>query len=241
MFVVQSLPRCGTHLLETALQSHGDIACYGEVFNPYSRSHGYPVDRPMVAEVIDHCRTQSLVTGFLAHAFVGLADEEVGPGLDLAYRARPEVRAARGLWQAIPPSTPVITLRRDNLLARYVSEQVARRHSVWCVRDGERLPDPGRLTIDCDAMLIDFARTEALVEIAGRRFPHALVVRYEDLVAEPAVTFDRVQAHIGVLMRRLIPGTVKLGRPLAETITNFDEVQTRLVGTRYEAFLEMPS
>ncbi|CAN5458111.1 hypothetical protein BH11PLA2_BH11PLA2_29000 [soil metagenome] len=240
MFVVQSLPRCGTHLLETALQSHGDISCYGEVFNPYSRSHGYPVDRPTVADVIEHCRTQTHETGFLAHAFVGLADEETGPGLDRAYRARPEVRTARGLWRAIPPSTPVITLRRDNLLARYVSEQVARRHSVWCVRDGERLPAPERLAVDCNAMLIDFACTEALVEIAGRRFPNALVVRYEELVAEPAVTFDRVQAYLGVVMRRLIPGTVKVGRPLAETITNFNEVRTRLVGTRYAAFPEMP-
>ena len=241
MFVVQSLPRCGTHLLETALQSHGDIACYGEVFNPYSRSHGYPVDRPTVAEVIEHCRTQKLVTGFLAHAFVGLADEESGPGLDRAYRARPEVRAAGGLWQEIPGSTHAITLRRDNLLARYVSEQVARRHSVWCVRDGDRLPAPERLAVDCNAMLIDFARTRALSEIANRRFPHALVVRYEELVAEPAVTFDRVQAYLGVVMRRLIPGTVKVGRPLAETITNYGEVLAWLADTRFASYLEMPT
>ncbi|MEO6403331.1 MAG: sulfotransferase [Vicinamibacteria bacterium] len=233
--------RCGTHLLETALQSHSDVACYGEVFNPYSRIHGYPVDRPTVAEVIEHCRTQTLATGFLAHAFVGLAAEETGPGLDLAYRAQPVVRAARGLWQAIPPSTPVITLRRHNLLARYVSERVARRHSVWCVRKGERMPDPERLALDCDDMLLDFARTAGLMEIAAGRFPGALAVHYEELVAEPEATFDRVLLHLGVAPRRLIPGTLKVGRALADTISNFDEVRTRLLGTRFAAFLEMPT
>jgi hypothetical protein len=97
MFVIQSLPRCGTHLVRTALQSHGDIVCFGEVFNPYSREHGFPVARPAVAEFLDHCRARSTPAGFVAHAFVGLEPTEMGPGLDQAYRRRREVRAAQGL------------------------------------------------------------------------------------------------------------------------------------------------
>jgi hypothetical protein len=184
MFVIQSLPRCGTHLVRTALQSHGDMVCFGEVFNPYSREHGFPVACPSVAEVLYHCRARSTPAGFVAHAFVGLETTETGTGLDEAYRRRPEVRAALGLWPAIPPNTPVITLGRENLLARYVSELVAHQRNRWLVRVGEKVPLPIQVTIRREHMLEDFARTEALMEIARRRFSTALGIRYEDLVTD---------------------------------------------------------
>ena len=104
MFVIQSLPRCGTHLLRTALDSHPDIDCLGDVFDPNSSGrHGFPKLRPTPAEVITYCSTQARLTGFVAHAHAGLAEDETGAGLDEAYRAQPEVRAGPGLWQAIPP------------------------------------------------------------------------------------------------------------------------------------------
>lgn len=240
MFVIQSLPRCGTHLVRAALQSHGDIFCFGEVFNPYSREHGFPVVRPTVADVLDHCRARSTPAGFVAHAFVGLEPTETGSGLDEAYRRRPEVRAAKGLWSAIPPNTLVITLRRENLLARHVSELIAHRRNRWLVRVGEKLPATVRVAVHRERMLEDFARTESLVEIARRRFPSALGIRYEDLVTDIGTALDQIQAHLGVAQRPLIPGTVKVGRPLEETINNYDEVRRWLEGTRYAAFLEMP-
>jgi hypothetical protein len=240
MFVIQSLPRCGTHLVRTALQSHGDIVCFGEVFNPYSREHGFPVMRPTVADVLDHCRTRSRPAGFVAHAFVGLEPTESGPGLDEAYRRRPEVRSARGLWPAVPPNTPVITLRRENLLARYVSELIAHQRNRWLVRVGEKLPATVPVAIQRERMLEDFARTESLMEIARRRFPSALGIRYEDLVTAPGTAFQKIQARLCVAPRPLIPGTVKVGRPLEESISNIDEVSPWLAGTRYATFLEMP-
>ncbi len=51
---------------------------------------------------------------------------------------------------------------------------------------------------------------------------------------------DQIQAHLGVAQRPLIPGTVKVGRRLEETISNFEEVRRWLAGTLYAAFLEMP-
>jgi len=240
MFVIQSLPRCGTHLVRTALQSHGDIVCFGEVFNPYSREHGFPVVRPTVAEVLEHCRARPTPTGFVAHAFVGLESAETGPGLDEAYRRRPEVRSARGLWPAIPLNTPVITLRRENLLARYVSELIAHRRNRWLVRVGEILPATAQVAIHRERMLEDFARTESLMEIARQRFPAALAIRYENLVNDMGTALDQIQAHLGVARRTLILGTLKVGRPLEDTISNLDEVRQWLTGTRYAAFLEMP-
>lgn len=84
------------------------------------------------------------------------------------------------------------------------------------------------------------ARTESLIEIARRRFPRVLDVSYEELCANPDGVFELVQVFLGVDPRRLTPGTIKVGRPLVESIRNFDEVCRWLAGTRYAAFLEMP-
>ncbi|MCA9091394.1 MAG: hypothetical protein KDA90_22495 [Planctomycetaceae bacterium] len=237
MFVIQSLPRCGTHLLRTALSSHGEITCFGEVFNPGSEIHGYPAKHPTVTAVMGHCMSQSQQTGFVAHAYVGLADHEIGPGLDLAFRRRADVNVAHGLWDAIPRDTPVVTLYRENLLERYVSQRIAERRQVWLVSKGEAVPPVERIRIDCGMMFKDFARTEALMSIAQSRFPNALRVSYEQLVENADSIFGSILEHIGAAIRSLIPGTSKVGWQLGETIVNYCEVRSSLGGTRFEAFV----
>ncbi|MBI1248157.1 hypothetical protein GC197_10000 [bacterium] len=238
IFVVQSLPRCGTHLLRTALMSHGEITCFGEVFNPHSRMHGFSVEHPTIHEVFNHCQECSAPTGFVAHAYVGLSDDETGPGLDQTFRRRKEVQAARGLWMTIPPNTPVITLRRENLLERYVSLLVAEQRQNWLVCRGQSMPSPVTVRIDCGKMFADFTQIETLIDIARQRFPDAIHASYEQLVDDAEATFLRIQEHLGVEARCLTPHTLKVGRSLQETIFNLNEVRTALGGTRYETFLE---
>jgi hypothetical protein len=244
MFVVQSLPRSGTHLLRTALNSHGEVWCYHEVFNPDMQNHHGsempPVGMRSVAKVIKHCHAQKRQTGFVAHAFTGLTDHETGPGLDETYRQRAEVKAGAGLWQAMPDATPIITLIRENLLARYASALIASKQKLWIVKIGERMLPPLQVVIEHERMFADFERAESLTTIAMQRFPQALMLRYEDLVDDPDRAFLRIQNHLGVSVRKLTPGTAKTGCPLAESIRNFDEVRGWLAGTRYAAFTEMP-
>ncbi|MCA9090162.1 MAG: hypothetical protein KDA90_16185 [Planctomycetaceae bacterium] len=237
MFVIQSLPRCGTHLLRTALCSHGEITCFGEVFNPGSEIHGYPAKHPTVTEVLGHCLSQSRQTGFVAHAYVGLADHEIGPGLERAFRLRADVNVAHGLWEAIPRDTPVVTLYRENLLERYVSQRIAERRQIWLVSKGQPVPLMERIRVDCNEMFKDFARVEALMEIARARFPDALRTSYEQLVDNADSTFGSILEFIGVPVTPLVPGTAKIGRPLGETIVNYREVRSSLCGTRFETFI----
>lgn len=237
MFVIQSLPRCGTHLLRTALCSHGEITCFGEVFNPGSEIHGYPAKHPTVTDVLGHCLSQSQQTGFVAHAYVGLADHEIGPGLDHAFRRRADVNVAHGLWEAIPRDTPMVTLYRENLLKRYVSQLIAERRQIWLISKGDVVPPVERIWIDSGLMLKDFARTETLMSIAQSRFPSALRVSYEQLVEDAEFTFRSILEHMGAPIRSLVPGTSKVGRPLGETIVNYREVQSTLGGTRFETFI----
>jgi len=238
LFVIQSLPRCGTHMLRTALQSHGKITCFGEVFNPDANQHQFPKLRPQPAEVIEYCQRQSHPTGFVAHAYVGLDPSETGPGLDAAYRNQYDVKAAAGLWRMIPRDACVITLWRENLLARHVSDLLAHARQIWQVGVGDPLPDTMQLKLDCRAMLASFVRTETLMTIARERFPNAHRVRYESMVEQRTNTFAEIQGYLGVERRPLTPNTLKLGRPLTETILNLNEVHRALRNTRYENYLE---
>lgn len=242
MFVIQTMPRCGTHMLRTSLNSHGGVWCYHELFNPATQSSGPPNMTPPhirdVSAVIQHCQSQKRETGFVVHAYVGLADDETGPALGPEFRRRADVAAATGLWRAIPPGSPVVTLQRDNLLARYVSHRVAQRTRRWQVYRGDAVPPPPTIQIDCQDMLLDFEQCESLRKIARRRFPDALCVSYEQLTTEMDAVLTAIQSHIRVPVKSLTPGTLKLGRPLAETILNLDEVALALRGSRFESFLE---
>lgn len=237
LFVIQSLPRCGTHMLRSALQSHGALTCFGEVFNPDAHQHPFS-QQPQPAEVIEYCQRQSQPTGFVAHAYTGLASDETGPGLDDEYRSRRDVKAAQSLWRMIPQNARVVTLYRENLLARYVSNLLANRRRVWNVRAGNPIPEAIQLELDCQKMLAHFAHTETLVRIARERFPNALRVSYESMVEQREYMFAKVQDYLGVERRSLTPNTLKLGRPLTETILNLDEVHRVLRNTRYENYLE---
>jgi hypothetical protein len=238
LFAIQSLPRCGTHLLRTSLESHGQIVCYGEVFNPNDKTHGFPCKRPTVAEVVRHCQERVDPTGFLAHAYVGLAESDFGPGLDQQFRQRSDVQAAQGLWNSLPPSTPIVTLWRSNLLARYVSACIARKNDKWQVYLSKPMPAPIKIKIDCRAMFADFARTESLIAIAQNRFPVAMRVSYEQLVTDSEDILAAIQSLLQMPIKSLKPSTVKVGRPIRESIINFKEVQSALKNTPYNKFLQ---
>jgi hypothetical protein len=238
VFLIQSLPRCGTHLLRTLLESHPQITCFGEVFNPESVEHGFPVNLPSVTDVIDYCNSKDNPTGFVAHAYVGLNKEEKSFGFGHGFLQRPDVKAAAGLWQCIPSDAAVITLRRENLLARYVSHLVARSRKTWICYQEQKVPEVTKIRINCREMLDDFNMISKLTTIAEKRFPHALFISYEELALLSSDVLIRIQNHLGVEVHALKPRTLKVGKPLKETIVNYKDVQKALRGTPYGQYLE---
>ncbi len=237
MFVIQSMPRCGTHLVLTALQSHPDLTCYGEVLNPFSTVHGFPDINPTAPKLIKHCKSAAKPTGFAAHAYVGLGPHERGPGIDKEFLSQKTVRCEVGFWHNLPKDCKVVTLRRDNLLERYVSMALATKHDIWRVQVGDPLLPPTVLTVNIPDMLKAFERTETLYAIAQERFPDALMLSYEEIVEDTNATLGQIQRYLGVKELPIKPTTVKTGRPMHETLVNYTAVQDAIRGTQYEHFL----
>jgi hypothetical protein len=217
-------------MLATALEQHPEIKMYGEVFNPYSKVHGFPIHKPVLQDVLKACEKDDRLIGFIAHTYVGLAPDEIHETFTPAFRSRPEVVAAKGFWSALPDTCKVITLYREDLYARYVSLVRANLTKKWRYLSHETIPEPKPFTIDIASMKEAFARTKALMALAQKRFPNALRLSYEELCEDTARCLNSVQEYLGVKVIDLKPGTLKSGLPPEQIVLNHSEALEAING-----------
>ncbi len=257
-FVLVSHLRSGTHMLRTALDSHPQIRCQAEPFNANSPNLPYPRDTS----------TQEILNGWVFPTqpeeieTVGFVLHSYHPG---GLRAFPELRSNPGwddVWTVLAgmPELRVIRLARHNLLRRHVSQVVARQSGYWHAWRGDRVAETLHLeglppshtidteraaqppvVLDIDRLIADFEQVEMLAarvdSLFGRHPTHSII--YEEMCADTAGTFKGAQAFLGVPVVEVEPSTRKLpGRPLTESIANFDAVAAKLRATRWAYVLD---
>jgi len=219
-FIISSYPRCGTHMLVTALSQNPALEVYGEVFVPDSDNGKHGFDN--VQQVLE-AFWRSPQHGFAAHAYIGYE----GPS-----QFKPS-KKYRHLWQNVPQNTPMISLRRRDLLARYVSHLQAKQSQVWNKFDGEK-PERPKITVDPIKLYRDAKSARQLWKKVDQYYPDCLVVYYEDVCEQPEIEFTRMQKYLGVEPVDMAPTSVKLGGPIEESITNYDSLMSfiRAAGTK---------
>jgi hypothetical protein len=99
------------------------------------------------------------------------------------------------VW-SLPPTVVLVRDIRQALLSYYV--KWAERYDLGGLADFVRRPAPGRKKIDDVWWFIRFFNRWG--EAAARRPEQVLVVRYEDLKADPALWVRRIWAHWGVTL-----------------------------------------
>lgn len=205
MFVIASSPRSGTHFLRTALNTHCDLFCHGELFHRNYRSQAFfsPLDIEIIKQrqtVLDH----------------------IGPndGFCLHY-AHLQAKDCRDIISKRKDIDRVIILYRVNQLDNYLSLLIAKKTQRW-------LNHTSTIRVEFD--IRDF-RTH-LQEHEDRmlhdiRFwpqrANTIMVPYERLQ-------DRlidIQRFLGVSPMPVAPTTKKQeNRSYSEIITNWSEVET---------------
>lgn len=196
-FVVLTLPRSGSHHLCGLLDSHPEVLCHQEIFNPdhvwYSPCFSHkddPVwtdraardaDRVAFLEKIWQAREGSSTVGFKLFLF------DHPSVLDAVVDNR---------------SVEVILLWRRNLLRAWTSWEVACRNEVWNSTERAKLDRKPRIVLDFDLqgflaykhkqekMRLEMCRR---LDRADRRF---FDVTYEDLTRGDAI--DEVTAFLGL-------------------------------------------
>jgi hypothetical protein len=236
-FVILNATRTGSNFLCTVLNSHPDILCHHEIFNPH------------VIGVARHLQGSDFRLG-------SMEERESDPVefLDRVWRTNLDRRAVgfkMCLWQHEPayravlpdPSVRKIVLKRRNRVKSFVSLLLARQTGEWVVYDdhGEPAPRP-RIHVDRDELLENVAlhqrfyqETEAALRESGQDYAQ---LWYEDLFSPDGL--DPALGLLGVEGRPALREgqTLKL-TPVAlrATIANFDALSAQLQGSELEAEL----
>jgi hypothetical protein len=214
-WMLMSYPRCGTHMLVTALAKHPQLSCYGEAFNPASPYGSARFES--VPQVLENVWTNDK-SGFAVHSSI---DRE-GHSLNMAE----SMFGYSDFWKYIPDYTPTILLTRKNLLARYVSQLIAMETGVWNSFDAAASgSNYAPVFVDVRQFERDMQYVKACWENAAAYFKYALHVEYESLVEDYPNTLNRIQEYLNVDPVQLAPKTVKLALPLEETVQNYVQVR----------------
>jgi LPS sulfotransferase NodH len=238
-FVIVFLPRTGSNLLASMLDSHPDIICHHELFNPTEihRSLSYKHTSLSFGSVADRDRAPF---AFVARAFA-FADGKRAVGFKIAPGQNDAVLLSLLLNRRIRK----ILLERLNWIQAYTSAAIAERTEVWSVlkdRAGGERTGGSKVRVDV-ADLRRFVRkrrlfrllTHGLLRLTFQRF---LTLDYEDL-ADPAVA-RRILDFVGVRPDHPLETRTTKQNPthLRDRIENYEEVRRALAGTGLAKLLD---
>lgn len=251
-FVILTGGRTGSTWVMSSLNSHPQVACYGELFHTGTHTLRTPPrgrqDHPYFdtfmreggagANPVDRAR---LWWRYLDELY-GPREGVAATGFKLLYlqaRAHPWLLAALAARRVL-----AVHLIRDNPLDIIVSQDMVRARGAFHAAAGDEV-ETHRVTLDTDTLERRVRREELKIR-AGRSALRAALLpvhelRYDDLVRDAEREFDRAFARLGVPPAgdALASEVTRLNAaPHSETIENYDEVVRILAARGRERYLE---
>jgi hypothetical protein len=240
-FVILNAPRTGSNYLCTVLNSHPEILCHHEIFNPH------------VVGVARHLQLSEFRMGSLEERNAdpirfldrvwALPMGRSRVGFKLCWRQNEAV------YRFLLKESGIrkIVLKRRNRVRTYVSLALARHTTEWVTYDDSAQPGPRpAIQIDPRAFLDTVAfNNDYYNEIEGalRESDQAFqTLYYEDVISGSGIA--QALEFLGVEPQGaggLRGQTWKLtNTPLPELVLNFDQLAAELRGTEFEPELELP-
>ena len=218
-FLLSSYPRCGTHMLVTALDQHPQLTCYGEVFNRDSQNGAHQF---LTEQQVLEAFWPNRKTGFAAHAYLG---RHRGGAPGMVSRGR-----CQHFWDVLPKELKIVSLRRHDLLARHVSHLEARATGQWNVyREERKKPVQPPVTVKLKRVFRDIEFVKRCWDAVDVAYPNRLVVWYEDLVNHWMRELARILAYLGASWEFSLPASRLLGsRPLGARVANYQELMEKV-------------
>lgn len=236
-FVLLSYQRSGSTMLVSALRQHPNIQTFGEVFNPGSvmlHTPGYDNHAYYLRQLRD-TKPRTFLDRFI---FRGFDPTIQAVGLKLFPSQAQDPLFEQALAELIQdPKIKLIHLKRDNLLAVYLSYRRATASGVWAVDQGAT--DNAPLVLEpeqCEQAFREMRIGEAYFESILRSRPQ-LSLSYETLSSDLEPRLTSVQEFLGVDVKAIAP-TLRKQRhgSLRDNIQNFDQLREYFSGTEWESF-----
>jgi hypothetical protein len=226
-FVILAVPRTGSNLLCTLLNSHPEILCHHELFNPRG-----------IFTALTHRE---------GCPFGSIEERDRDPlrFLQRVWQAAAEYRCVGFKWTLgqnetvlrsvlHDPGVRKIVLRRRNRIKTYVSELIARHTQQWEVYSAEELHVPRpQVFVEPSELWAYINRSEQFYQQIAATLDQSrqpcLGLEYESLGIEAEQ--HRMLAFLGVrdVAQRLVAQSVKQNpTDLCELIANFDDLAARI-------------
>jgi LPS sulfotransferase NodH len=227
-FVIIAAPRTGSNLLCTLLNSHPEVLCHHELFNPQGIYTALTLrDRPPALGTIEDRDRDPLA--FLARAW------QTGAGfgcIGFKWTRGQNETVLRAVVE--DPDVKKIVLRRRNRIKTFISEKIAQQTQQWEVYDEHDLSRPRpRVSVDDTELLNHISANDRFYDDLGslldRTDQPRVDVCYES-VFSPAEQ-SRLLQFLGVkdTLRPLVAASVKQNpTDLRELIANFGELTASL-------------
>lgn len=226
-FVILATPRCGSNWLCSLLDSHPDILCHHELFNP----ERIRLSRSLLSKpdfLGDMESRQTAPRALLHKAWnKSLGHRAVGFKLNLG---QSEIIFDEVLAD---PDVAKIIISRRNRIRSFVSEMIAEKTKVWeSFPDSQAMADPGPQQIDIAELLQQVRRNQNYYSGLRQRLnatgQSALEVQYEQLGERQQhrtiLGFLKIDPDVA-----LTTATSKMnGGSLRALISNFDQLADQL-------------
>jgi LPS sulfotransferase NodH len=236
-FVILAVPRTGSNLLCTLLNSHPEILCHHEVFNPQG-----------IFVALTH-RYRGNQLGSLVER-----DRDPLAFLDRVWGTRQNYRCIGFKWtrgqnkmifKSILEDSRVkkIVLRRHNRIKTFISEQIAEQTQQWEAYSEQELLQPRPcVNVDSDKLLKHISVNDQFytdINVSLRRTHQPYIdVLYESLFSPQEQKRLLEFLRVNFVDRRLTATSIKQNSTdLRDSIANFSELSATLVGTGLEAHL----
>lgn len=150
-------------------------------------------------------------------------------GFKITWAQAQAMQAPFNHWLGKQEHLRVILLSRQDVLARYVSYELAQKSGVWHASSATKTPvkltiDPQKFRVFCALQETQKNSMKTLLRQTNNNF---IDVNYEDLVASTDETMHHIFDFLGTIApQKLLHTTTKLVRSsLRDVITNYSELE----------------
>jgi LPS sulfotransferase NodH len=244
-FVIVGVARTGSTMLVSRLNGHTQALVFGELFRSlesvgwdvapfrsYQNRKLLTLYRSDPVAFLERCVFRRWPSSYRAVGFKLFY-----------YHARTPQHSFVWDYLVQQPAIRILHIKRRNVLAQYVSLQLAHRTNVWSSPRPDT-SDTQCVQLDIGACQNHFAWVRRLEEECDTLFKnHDLkTVYYEDLDHDSNQEMEAVQSFLGLRCEVLRAQTARQQtRPLSQVISNYAELRGACVGTEWAGFFEHPT
>ena len=223
-FLLLSSPRSGTHMLKTSLESHPNIVCLTEMFNPDYIKRKYSYD--------DNMPAQKVLNKFI---YCDYEPEVKAVGFCL-HRSDSNFGNWPRLWDILRDMKDlyILSLSRENLLRRYLSVQLQEI--------------PNLVKADLNPMVFDLKKLEQYFNRQNQKLAefneyfsnhNIFQVTYEQMCYEYETTTSKIQEFLGLPLLSVKPRSSRRKTPLiSDLVVNYAELKEKFKDTEWSSFFD---